>query len=143
MINAPEYQLAKFMDRLIKPYIPNEYMSDSTQDFLQKITEFTPPKDHVTGRFDVISLFTNVPLAETMELIASYVYTKDNPSFPPFNKDIFVKTMFKATQGLFLYKHELYEQINGVTIGSPLGHTPANFFMADLNTKLIVFTICG
>ena len=108
MINTPEYQLAKFMDRLIKPYIPNEYTLDSTQDSLQKMNQFTPQKDQVTVSFDVISLFTNVPLAETIKLIASYVYAKDNPSCPPFNKDIFVKLMFKTTQGLFLYKDELY-----------------------------------
>ena len=45
--------------------------------------------------------------------------------------------MFKTTQGLFLYKDELYQQINGVTMGSPLGPTLANFFMANLETKLI------
>ena len=36
MINTAEQQLAKFMDRLIKPYIPNQYMLDSTQDFCRK-----------------------------------------------------------------------------------------------------------
>ena len=124
------------MDMLIKLYIPNEYncMLDSTQYFLQKMNEFIPQTNQVTASFDVIFLFTNVPLAETIELIASYVYAKDNPSCPPFNKNIFVKLMFKATQGLFLYKDELYQQINGVTMESPLGPTLANFFMADLGS---------
>ena len=136
--NTPTYQLAKFMDRLIKLYIPNEYTGilDSTQDFLQKMNEFIPQTDQVTASFDVIFLFTNVPIAETIELIASYVYAKGNPSCPPFNKNIFVKLLFEATQELFLYKDELYEKINGVTIGSLLGLTLANFFMADLETKL-------
>ena len=35
------------------------------------MNQFTPQKDQVTVSFDVISLFTNVPLAETIELIAS------------------------------------------------------------------------
>ena len=137
MINTPEYQLAKFMDRLIKPYIPNECILDSTQNVLQKMNQFIPQKHQVTVSFYVISLFTNVPLAETIELIASYVHVKDNPSCPAFNKDIFVKLMFKPTQGLFLYKDEPYQQINGVTMGSPLGPTLASFFMANLETKLI------
>ena len=59
--NTTEYQLAKFMDKLIKPYIPKEYMLDSTQDFLQKLNEFTPQKNQVTASFDVASLFTDVP----------------------------------------------------------------------------------
>ena len=45
--------------------------------------------------------------------------------------------MFKATQGLYMYQDELYQQINGVTMGSPLGLTLANFFMANLETKLM------
>ena len=44
MANAPEYQLPKFMDRLTKPYIPNEYILDSLQDFLQKMNKFTPKR---------------------------------------------------------------------------------------------------
>ena len=66
--------------------------------------------------FDVVSLFTNAPLAETIELIANYIYAKDNSSYPPFSKNIFVKIMFKAIQGLFMYQDELYQQISGVTI---------------------------
>ena len=41
-----------------------------------------------------------------------------------------------ATQGLFLHKDTVYKQINGVMMGSPLGPTVANFFMANLETKL-------
>ena len=33
MIDAPEYELAKSMDYLIKPLIPNKYMSRFTGDF--------------------------------------------------------------------------------------------------------------
>ena len=104
--------------------------------FLQKLNEFSPQKNQVTVSFDVISLFTNVPLAETIELIANYIYAKDNPSYPPFSTDIFVKIMFKATQGLFMYQDELYQQIIGVTMGSPLGPTFLLIFIADLETKL-------
>ena len=54
-------------------------MLDSTHDFLQKMNEFTPQTEQVTVSFDDISLFTNVALAKTIELIASYVYAEDNP----------------------------------------------------------------
>ena len=42
-----------------------------------------------------------------------------------------------ATTGLFLYKDVLYQQIDGVTMGSPLGPSLANFFMANLETKML------
>ena len=36
MIGTPEYQLAKFLDSLIKPYIPQTYMLQSTNQFLDQ-----------------------------------------------------------------------------------------------------------
>ena len=52
-----------------------------------------------------------------------------------FNKNIFVKIMFKVTQGLFMYKDKLYQQINSVTKGSPLGSNLTNFFMTYLEAN--------
>ena len=46
--------------------------------------------------FDVVSLFTNVPLTETINLIADYDYAETNDSIP-FTKDIFIKLMNLAT----------------------------------------------
>ena len=44
-------------------------------------------------------------------------------------KHAFIKLMKLATQGmLFLYNGELFKQIDGVAMGSPLGPTLANFF---------------
>ena len=41
-----------------------------------------------------------------------------------------------ATQGMFLYNGELFKQIDGIAMRSPLGATLANFFLADLENKL-------
>ena len=35
-----------------------------------------------------------------------------------------------------MYKDKLYTQIDGVAMGNPLGPTLANFFLADLETKM-------
>ena len=39
-INTPEYILAKFLDSIIKPHVPNSYMVESTDDFLTKVKDF-------------------------------------------------------------------------------------------------------
>ncbi|MCG8432382.1 MAG: hypothetical protein MJA29_14590, partial [Candidatus Omnitrophica bacterium] len=85
--------------------------------------------------FDVESLFTNVPLSETIDLIANQIY--DSESKPPFDKETFIKLMERATSGLFLYKDKLYKQVDGVTMGSPLGPTLANFCLAHMESKLL------
>ena len=45
--------------------------------------------------------------------------------------------MSLATKGLFLQKDTLYKQIDGVTMGCPLGPTLANFFMAHMEEQLL------
>ena len=42
--------------------------------------------------------------------------------------------MHLATQEMFLYSNKLYKQIDGVSMGSPLGCTHANFFLGHLET---------
>ena len=80
----------------------------------------------------MISLFTNAPLAETIELIIESLYDNNNSKAIPFEKSVFRQLMFMATQGLFMDFDKLYEQIDGVTMGSPLGTTLTNFFLGCL-----------
>ena len=52
-------------------------------------------------------------------------------------KHAFIKLMKLATQGMFLYNDEIFKQIDGVAMGSPLGPTLANFFSANFDNKLL------
>ena len=79
MVGTPEYELAKFFDKIVKPYIPINYMLESTNDFISKVNRFQFSSNHKLVSFDVTSLFTNVPLNETIRLIADTVYSVENP----------------------------------------------------------------
>ena len=84
------------------------------------------PEDKVVS-FDVVSLYTNIPLLETIEIISESVYDENSVIVPPFPKLIFKKLLTIATQGMFMYNDKLYKQIDGVAMGSPLGPSLANF----------------
>ena len=137
MVDTPEYHLAKYLDNLIKPHIPDSYLLKSTDDFIQRLSKFPCNNSQTMVSFDVVPLFTNVPLSETIELIIEHLYPNKNAKLVPFNKTIFRKLMYMATQGLFMYKNKLYKQIDGCIMGSPLGPTLANFFLGYLETKLL------
>ena len=141
MIGTPEYQLAKFLDSIIKSYIPDSYMLHSTDHFLDELNNFQFKADHKLVSFDVQSLFTNVPLDETINIIADYIYSKDNQikdNLPSMKKEVFIKLLRLANQGIILSKNKLYQQHYGVSIGSPLAPTLANFFLAHNNIKFTV-----
>ena len=138
MIDSPEYELAKFMDSLIKPLVPNKYMLNSTDDFLMKLNNSNISSNDKLVSFDVVSLFTNIPLNETINIIADYVFSDENIQKPLMEKHIFVKLLRLTCEGLFLYNDCLYKQIDGVAMGSPLGPTLANFFLAHIETKKLL-----
>ena len=40
MVGTPEYKLAKYLDNLIKPHIPDTYLLKSTDDFIERLKQF-------------------------------------------------------------------------------------------------------
>ena len=138
MIGTPEYQLAKFLDSLIKPYIPQTYMLQSTNQFLDHLANFQFHPAHKLVSFDVSSLFTNIPLEETIQIITDTIYSDQSSQNQPIvNKEIFAKLLRLATKGIFMHRNKFYEQHDGVSMGSPLGPTIANFFLAHMENKLL------
>ena len=138
MVGSPEYKLAKFMDTIIKPYISDKHMLRSSYEFLEKLQEINLNSNQVMVSFDVKSLFTNVSLQETIDLISNKIYDKNsNVNHLPIKKKIFKILLNLATKGIFLYKDKLYQRIDSVSMGSPLGPTIANFFLAETETRLL------
>ena len=66
-IPMPTYNLAKSLNQIITPYIPSEYTLKSSSDFID-LLQFCND-DGTIGSLDVESLFTNVPIDETIDNI--------------------------------------------------------------------------
>ena len=52
-------------------------MSSSTSEFLDKLKLFIFKPTDCMISFDVVSLFTNVPRIETIDIISDYVYNQN------------------------------------------------------------------
>ena len=81
------------------------------------------------------SLFTNVPLDETIQLLANNWF---NTTYDlNLTKMDLVDLLSAATKGqLFQFNGALYEQTDGVAMGSPLGPLLANVFMSHIKENL-------
>ena len=107
MVGSPEYKLAKFLDTIIKPYeyISDKHMLRSSYEFLEKLQEINLNSNQVMVSFDVKSLFTNVSLQETIDLISNKIYDKNsNANRLPIKKKIFKKLLNLATKEYFYTK---------------------------------------
>ena len=134
MINTSEYNLAKYMDSIIKPGIPSTFSITSNSEFLQRLKNINQKSDDYCISFDIVSLFTNIPLDETISTIAETLYSKANT--PPMPRESFVSLLKNATSGIFSHRQQLYKQVDGVSMGNPLAPTLANFFLGHLEKQL-------
>ena len=67
--------------------------------------------------FDISSLFTNIPLAETIQICDDALYSSEHPP-APFPRQIFVELMEMATSSVELsFNDIMHRQIDGVAMG--------------------------
>ena len=131
-IPTPTYKLAKQLNDVIAPYIPRTYSLRSTDEFIDTLKIKNP--NGILASLDVSSLFTNVPLDQTIEIILQYVY--NNNSMAPIRtpRNILREMLsactkeapFKSPEGI------LYRQKDGVAMGSPVGVLFAEAYMAHI-----------
>ena len=61
----PTYNLAKYLAEILKPLVENsEHHVVNSKEFISKIEQTTLDEDEILVSFDVVSLFTNVPVDE-------------------------------------------------------------------------------
>ena len=109
-------------------------MLSSSVDFINRLSCINLPSNYSMVSFDVVSLFTCIPLEEVIELACRYVYGDNSVSKPKYDVRHFRKLLQFATSGEFLYRDKLYRQVDGVSMGSPIAPTLANLFLAKLES---------
>ena len=83
------------------------------------------------------SLFTEVPLDETIDHIIHEIYT-NNKSPQLSSKLLFRRLLCNVTKNtVFSFNDKLHRQIDGCGMGSPLSPVLANIFMAKLEADVV------
>ena len=123
-ISTATYNLAKYLSKLI-----SSLSSSDIKDFVQNIQIIKVPTGYHMVSFDVKSLFTNVPLEYTIDLILKRIY--DNGEFSTDITRSEMKEMLTlCTKNVhFTFNGDIYLQTDGVAMGSPLGPVLAGIFM--------------
>ena len=135
-IPTPTYKLAKTINEIISPYIPNEYLLRSSNDFVDLLQSNIP--QGIIASLDVESLFTNVPIDETIEIILKNVYKHPDIPPPKMSPQVLKNFLQLCTKEAPFRcpRNKMYVQIEGVAMGSPLGPTFANFYMGELEARI-------
>ena len=96
--------------------------------------------NHILVSYDVSALFTNVPLKETIDILVDKAFEGDwfnKTHSKQLEKHQLTDLLEIATMNqLFQFNGELYEQTDGVAMGSPLVPLLANVVMCHIENQL-------
>ena len=133
------YNTAQVISQYLKPLCKNEVKINETQSFAVDIKNIQPlQEDEEDVSYDVESLFTNIPINETIDYILDQIYNKKKLK-PICSKLIFKRLLLKlATEVTFTTNNNFFKQTDGCTMGGPLSVTFSDIFMIKMENDIVI-----
>ncbi|XP_068200622.1 uncharacterized protein [Palaemon carinicauda] len=118
-IHTCSSDLSKHLVTKLAPLTVNEYTLKTTYEFLELIKYVVDANNFVMCSFDIESLFIYTSLRETLEIILEQLFLNREDIFEGFNEKQFKILLELATTiSKFMFNDKLYEQVDGVAMGS-------------------------
>jgi len=135
---APAYRLAKKLDWIIRREVilENSQSLKNSTDLISKIRNMPCRDNYLLASFDIVNLYTNVPISETIDILRSNL-TKNSSLTSKQISDLVELTEATLRQNYFTFEDEFYIQKEGLAMGSPLSSILSELFLNHIeNTKL-------
>ena len=126
--NSPQYKLAKFIIKEITYLTENEYVLKNSQQMIDELKNINLTNSSCLVSFDIESLYTNIPVNESINIIADLLYA--NEGYRNLSKREFTRLLHTITdENYLIFDQKLLRQIEGLAMGNPISATFANIFM--------------
>ncbi len=137
------YMLSKILAYILKPTLVKVRSHlESTQKFIESITQITLESDEVFGSFDVVNLYGSIPLSgeEDAVTIATAFYDEHRllsraPGIPTnCMKELLTLSLHNSVIGI--NGAGTYKQVDGLAMGNPLSGLISTIYMNYVETKV-------
>ena len=140
MIGSPAYETAAYLTKIISPVLgKSEYTVPNSSSFAEEVKRLKLSGSEEMVSFDVVSLFTKVPVQEAVEVICTKL-SDDDTLFErsEMGVDALRKLMLACLEcRYFLCQGEFYEQREGAPMGLSLSVVLANAYMEHLEESVL------
>ena len=147
--NTFTYKLSKLLAKKLKHLRISTTTVADTFKFVNELQNLKLDSSEVKMiSFDVVSLFTHVPLSRTIELILDKMYGVQHTCLADKKKrddwcnichqryELKWLLDISTKESHFVFNDKMYSQEDGIAMGSPLGSLFADIYMNDLESKL-------
>ncbi|CAF2496372.1 unnamed protein product [Rotaria sp. Silwood2] len=147
VIKTVGYSLGKMLTNRLKHLRTSPYVIKDSFDFLNKIKS-SKNVDTILVLFDVVSLFTNVPLTYIIDFVLDQIHPTCKKSCLKLpraeqcrkcKQNVDFRTLLEeaTSKTHFTFNNKMNVQHNGVAMGAPLASVIADIFMTHLETTLM------
>ena len=122
----------------LKPLTKNELVTTNTQEFPSVLINVPLSEDEEDVSYDVESIFTNIPIKETIDFICDEINNRKKLK-PICKQSIFKKVPYKlTTEYTFGVTSRLSKQIDGVAMGGTPSVTLLDHFMNKMEKYVVI-----
>jgi hypothetical protein len=141
-VNGPTEKLSKLVDSWLQEHMSRlpSYVKDSTH-MLETIEEWNRnlgpfPAHTKLVTIDVTALYTNIPHADLKTAILHHLTKDPRSDIPPPNVVVDVAEHV-LSNNVFEFEGQIYKQVFGTAMGTPLAPSAASLFMGWLEEQLL------
>ena len=111
-------------------------INSSSKQISDSLSQIKLEEDEELVSFDVSSLYTNVPVAESISVCADLLYN-GKYQVPPVDKETFIEMAEIASCNVVMSTHRgYYKQIDGLAMGSPPAPHLANGWLSQFDATI-------
>ena len=119
----------KYLTTILQPLTDKSRRKlQSTENFIDAIKDVQIPHDYNLVSFDVISLFTSIPLQLALQCTETAIQ-QSTDALPLPTEDIMDLLNLCLTSTYFQYNGKHYKQLHGTAMGSPVSVVVAEIVM--------------
>jgi len=136
-VNTALYSFAKFLQKIISNNLPvcASHINNSF-DLCRTLSGSKIDNNQVLVSFDVVSLFTNVPLdLALLSIERRWTHIERSTKIP--KNELLTAVRFVLSSTYFTFNNIIYKQTYGTPMGSPLSPIIADIVMQDLETNVL------
>ena len=126
------YNLKKYKAKVLKTYVKDENNNAKTTTTVSNYIRNVPIEDDkIMASFDVTSLYTNIVIIYTLNIIKDYVNSDDQftrTTAIPQDKFLDLVNLVLTTTW-YTFNFQFYQQSHGVAMGGPASSTTAERYM--------------
>jgi hypothetical protein len=130
--NTHNFQLAKNLVPILSNLAIGDYTLKNSYEFTSMIRTMPNADSLLMCSLDIESLYTNVPVDEAIEIVLNLLYHSDVETHVGLTRQQLAKLLSLALKdSYFKFDGQIYQQTQGLAMGSPLSPIIANIFLND------------